>query len=162
RLAFGMGSGGPKLHPMSVQSTPPPLAPVGATSHTLPVHEAISSRLVAPSGMNPSGTVEPPPPRSSPPQEIVFTTAELPSRAAPPLPLPATVTMSSSSLPTGSVVLVVVVVDPGVLVVVGAPVVEVVVPVPAPRLASEQSGMDGGRALVARNEPARSRRTVVG
>ena len=153
RLAFGMGSGGPKLHPTSVQSIPPPLAATGATSHTLPAHELIRSRLVAPSGIRPSGTVDPPPPRSSPPHAIDLRRVALPSRTVPQLPLPRTVTMSSSSLPAGSVVLVVVVVDPGTLVVVaGAAVVDVVVP-GTPRLASEQSGIDGASAFVARNEP---------
>src|SRR5262249_14956223 len=122
---------------------------------TLPVQGPTRTRLVAPSGINPSGTLELPPPRSRPPQAMARMTVSLPSSTEPQLPLPATVVTSSSSVPGGSVVLVVGVVE--VVVVDRAPVV-VVVEEAMPRLASEQSGIDGASALTARNDPAWSRR----
>src|SRR5262249_12405 len=39
---LGIGSGGPKLQPVSVQSTPPPLPSVGASRQSAPVHDPTS------------------------------------------------------------------------------------------------------------------------
>jgi hypothetical protein len=91
--------------------------------------------LVAPSGIGPSGTVEPPPPRSSEPQARLRIVTLLPSLDTPHAPLPLKVDRSSTTVPAGGtvevevleVVDVLVVVGPAVLVVVGAAVVDVVV-----------------------------------
>src|SRR5262249_53698437 len=162
RFPFGIGSGGPKLHPTSVQSMPPPPPLVGARSQMLPVQGPTTQPLVAPSGMSPSGTDEAPPPRSSEPHAMLRSTVLAPSRTDPQLPLPAMVVTSSSSVPGGSVVvvvgvvLVVLVEEPPVIVVV------VVVGEAVPRLGAEQAGMGGASALAARKEPASSRRIVPG
>jgi hypothetical protein len=80
-LKFATGSGVPKLHPVVVQSGNALLTGgVPATGPTLqiepaqvpsqvPLGEQVSAnRLVEPSGVGPSATVEPPPPMFRPPQ----------------------------------------------------------------------------------------------
>src|SRR5262249_60649737 len=91
-----------------VRCPPPPRRSGGRRGQGPPVHDPRSARLVAPPGISPPGTPDPPPPRSRAPQAIGFTTALLASRAAPQLPLPASVTMSRISAPGGNVVVVVV------------------------------------------------------
>jgi hypothetical protein len=63
---FGTGSGGPKLHPVSVQSNVGPGADVGPSVHADPLQLAVK-RLVEPSGVSTSGAPELPPPTSRPP-----------------------------------------------------------------------------------------------
>jgi hypothetical protein len=71
---FRMGSGGPKLQPVFVQSNPAPAAVVGPSLHEVPVHDSVK-RFVEPSGVVDSGTVDWPPPMSSPPHENVSTSS---------------------------------------------------------------------------------------
>src|SRR5690349_10178528 len=70
RPALGMGSGGPKRQPVFVQSMPPPAPVLGSSGHSSPVHAPSTNRLVAPSGIAPSGTRPFPAPMSSPPHAI--------------------------------------------------------------------------------------------
>src|SRR5262249_4740490 len=73
RDPFTIGSGGPNLQPTSVQSHVGPAA-LRALSVQLDPVQSARKRLVAPSGVGPSGTVDPPPPRFKPPQVRVFST----------------------------------------------------------------------------------------
>src|SRR5262245_53885032 len=80
-VGFGTGSGVPKLHPVVVQSGAVLLtggaAEVGPTLQSPPEQLSLqappaaqlsANRLVEPSGVGPSGTVERPPPMLRPPQ----------------------------------------------------------------------------------------------
>jgi hypothetical protein len=71
RSGFGIGSGVPKLHPVSVQSGPLVLtggmSDVGPRMHCEPVHDS-ENRLLEPPGVGPSGTMLAPPPMLRPPQ----------------------------------------------------------------------------------------------
>src|SRR5262249_17971618 len=70
-VGFGIGSGVPKLQPTSVQSGAALLTggmvEVGPIVHIEPV-QLSANRLVEPSGVGPSGTIEAPPPMLRPPQ----------------------------------------------------------------------------------------------
>ncbi len=63
---FGIGRGVPKLQPGPVQSNAGPGVEV-APSVQVPPLQSAAQRLVAPSGVGPSGTLDAPPPRLSPP-----------------------------------------------------------------------------------------------
>jgi hypothetical protein len=134
RPAFAIGSGGPKAQPEVVQSMPGPPPTLGDSEHALPEQPVTRKRFVAPSGIGPSGTVDPPPPRSSEPHARFLMTALLPFFDEPHAPLPLAVEKSSTTVPGAAcvdvVVLVVVdvlvVVGPWLLVVVGAADVDVV------------------------------------
>jgi hypothetical protein len=73
RPAFEIGSGVPNLQPTSVQSTPAGVDPDVVTPrvHAGPTHESVN-RLVAPDGVELSGTCERPPPSERPPQARFF------------------------------------------------------------------------------------------
>src|SRR5512144_77960 len=70
-LGFGIGSGVPKLQPVVVQSGSAVLTAgavlVGRIAQLEPVQSS-ANRLVDPSGVGPSGTMEFPPPMFRPPQ----------------------------------------------------------------------------------------------
>src|SRR5262245_2181285 len=133
---LGIGSGVPKLHPVSVQSGPAVLTggvvEVGPLVQLEPV-QLSANRLVEPSGIGPSGTRSAPPPMLRPPQVRFLMRALLPSSVLPQVPLGVLVLKSSSVggapgrvvvvVPLMVVVVVLVVVD----VVVGLVVVVVVV-----------------------------------
>jgi hypothetical protein len=70
---FGIGSGGPKLQPVFVQSNVAPAVVVAPSVQVVPLQLAVK-RLVAPSGVGPSGTVEAPPPMFRPPHVRLFST----------------------------------------------------------------------------------------
>ena len=75
--AFGIGTGAPKLQPVSVQSGVAlfgaGITEVGPTVQLEPV-QLSPYRLVAPSGVDDSGLVELPPPMLRPPQVKLFRT----------------------------------------------------------------------------------------
>src|SRR5262249_10745986 len=73
RPPFTIGSAGPKPHPGAVQSCDGPATLVAPSVRAVAVQLA-EKRLVAPSGVGPSGTVEFPPPRLSPPHVRFFST----------------------------------------------------------------------------------------
>src|SRR5262245_65434259 len=83
---FGIGSGVPKLHPVSVQSGPAVLTgggvEVGPIVQLEPV-QLSANWLVEPSGIGPSGTRSAPPPRLRPPQVGVLMRALLASSVVP-------------------------------------------------------------------------------
>jgi hypothetical protein len=139
RPPFGIGSGGPKAQAVVVQSMPVGALALAPTVQLEPVQPLTMNRLVAPSGTGPSGTLDPPPPRSSAPQPRFFINAFEPSCVEPQAPVPAAVVKSSTTVPGAAVVVVVlvvvvVVVGPAVVVVVGTVVVVVVVVVVAPAI----------------------------
>ena len=126
RPPFTIGNGGPNAHPVTVQSMPSPppgLAPSVQVSPTQPVTR---NRLVAPSGIGPSGTVEPPPPRLSVPQPRLRIVTAPAACDTPHAPLPEVVVKSSTTVPGGGCVVVDVLELVDVVLVVGAPVVDVV------------------------------------
>src|SRR5437868_15038627 len=89
RPAFGIGNGGPRRQPATVQSMPRSPPGLAASGQLLPAQLETRKRFVAPSGIGPSGTVDPPPPRSSVPQPR-FRIGTLPAAdMAPHGPLPA-------------------------------------------------------------------------
>jgi hypothetical protein len=69
RPAFEIGNGVPNRHPTVVQSTPAgrPAAGIGPMLQFVPVQGPSENRLVAPDGVELSGTCEMPPPSDSPP-----------------------------------------------------------------------------------------------
>src|SRR5215472_12852515 len=71
KTVFGTGSGVPKLQPTAVQSGPATLTAgavdVGPIAQAGP-QQLIENRLIDPSGVGPSGMMEPPPPMLRPPQ----------------------------------------------------------------------------------------------
>ena len=71
RPALEIGSGTPKRHPTSVQSTPAGVEPeaVGPMLHVEPTQPDSVKRLVAPDGVGLSGTCETPPPSERLPHE---------------------------------------------------------------------------------------------
>src|SRR5262245_21363415 len=85
----GIGSGVPKLHPVSVQSGPAVLTggvtDVGPMLQLVPV-QLSEKRLIEPSGVGPSATKEPPPPMLSPPQVRFFINPPPLSRRSPHTP----------------------------------------------------------------------------
>src|SRR5262245_28714651 len=97
---FGIGSGVPKLHPMSVQSGAALLtggavevgpmlqsAPVQPPSQAPPPAAQLSAnRLVEPSGIGASGRMAPLPPMFRPPQVRVRMRMSLPSNMLPQVP----------------------------------------------------------------------------
>jgi hypothetical protein len=73
--ALGIGSGVPKLHPVSVQSGPAVLTVGGVDVEPrvqLVPAQLSEKRLIEPSGVGPSATMEPPPPMFRPPQVSVL------------------------------------------------------------------------------------------
>jgi hypothetical protein len=67
---FGIGSGVPKLHPEPVHWKPGPAAVVAPSVQLFPVQLTVK-RLVDPSGVGPSATVDRPPPMFKPPHVSV-------------------------------------------------------------------------------------------
>ena len=129
---FGTGTGGPKLHPVVVQSKPGPTVLVGPSGHavrserTQPVSLVFTlKRFTAPSGSADDGMVLTPSPSARLPQARGVRTVPLPSRTAPQSPVPAVLANSIVSGGSGSSVVVLVVVG-GTEVVDEAAVVEVV------------------------------------
>jgi len=86
---FGIGSGVPKLHPTSVQSGAELLTggavEVGPIVQLEPVQPS-ANRLVEPSGVGSSKTMEKPPPMFRPPQVRVLMRTLLPSSVLPQMP----------------------------------------------------------------------------
>jgi hypothetical protein len=80
-VGFGIGSGVPKLHPVSVQSGTALLTggavEVGPIVQLDPV-QLSANRLIEPSGVGPSGMREAPAPMLRPPQVRLLMTALLP------------------------------------------------------------------------------------
>ncbi len=115
---FGIGSGVPNTQPVFVHLNPGPSASVGPRVQVVPVHEVVK-RLVAPSGVGPSATVDAPPPMSRPPQVRFLSGVPVPSvvRNVFPHTLPAGPVVKSRNDGFGPP-MVVVVVDDVVLVVV--------------------------------------------
>src|SRR5262249_47404570 len=112
---FAIGSGVPKLQPTVVQSGSAVLT--AGTSVVGPIVQVepaqlSENRLVEPSGVGPSATVEKPPPMFRPPQVRFFSTASEESRAVPQVPPAARLVKSrvKQSWVQGTVVTVVVVV----------------------------------------------------
>jgi hypothetical protein len=124
---FGIGSGVPKLHPVSVQSgsalSTAGVVEVGPIVQ-LEVGQSTANRLVEPSGIGPSGTRPAPPPRLRPPQVRFLITALLAFSVLPQTP-PGMLVVNSRNAPPTAVVEVVVDVVVLVVEVVGL-VVEVV------------------------------------
>src|SRR5262249_33096627 len=89
REGFGIGSGVPKLHPTSLQSGSQLVtggAVLVAPIVQLEPEQLSEKRLIDPSGVGPSCTVEAPPPRLRPPHVRVLTTAFEASLASPHVP----------------------------------------------------------------------------
>jgi hypothetical protein len=128
---FLIGSGGPKLQPVLVQSKVAPADDVGPSVQLDPV-QLVVKRLVAPSGVGPSGTVDCPPPMLSPPQvsDLIEVVPVVSLKVLPQTPPATPVVKSRNDGPAATVVvvveLVVVVVVGASVVVVGAAVVVVV------------------------------------
>jgi hypothetical protein len=150
--AFGISSGAPKLHPVVLQSgsaelgggvvVNAPMVQVG------PVQLRVN-RLVAPSGVGPSGRFEPPPPTLRPPQVRFLMRPPVPFSVLPQMPPGVPVVKSRNAPPTETVVVVevdveVVVVELVVLVV-ELVVLVVVVPAPPPgEAAPRKKGLASG------------------
>jgi hypothetical protein len=124
---FGIGSGVPKLHPVSVQSGSGVFTggtvDVRAIVQLEPV-QLSANRLVEPSGIGPSATTEPPPPMFRPPQVRFLMRALLPSSVVPQVP-PGVLVLKSSSVGGAPGRVVVVVPAMVVVVVAGRLVVDV-------------------------------------
>jgi len=75
---LGIGSGVPNTQPVFVHLKPGPSASVGPSVQVSPEHEVVK-RLVAPSGVGPSATVDAPPPMSRPPQVRFLSGVPVPS-----------------------------------------------------------------------------------
>src|SRR5262249_28562419 len=109
---FGIGSGVPKLHPVSVQSGAVLLSPgaveVGPMLQSAPEQVPLQApppaaqlsayTYVAPSGVGPSATIEPPPPMFRPPQVRFLMTVLLASWMLPQTP-PGTPVVNSRNAP---------------------------------------------------------------
>jgi hypothetical protein len=67
---FGIGSGVPKLQPVPVHWKPEPAVVVAPSVQLLPLQLTVN-RLVEPSGVGPSSTVDNPPPMLRPPHVSV-------------------------------------------------------------------------------------------
>src|SRR4029453_18122686 len=99
--SFGISSGVPKLQPVVLQSgaaelgggvvVNAPMVQVG------PVQLSVN-RLVAPSGVGPSETIEPPPPTLRPPQVRFLIRPPVPLRVSPQMPPAAPVVKSSTKV----------------------------------------------------------------
>ena len=98
---FEIGSGSPNGHPVFVQSTPAGVDPelVAPMLHVLPVHPDNVNRLVAPPGVELSGTCESPPPSDRFPHKRFFNTVTAPTsrNVLPQFPLPAVDKKSNSN-----------------------------------------------------------------
>src|SRR5262245_46170111 len=108
---FAIGSGVPKLRPVVLQSgtgllrgavpaTGPTLQiePAQVPSQPPPPWQPSANRLLEPSGVGPSPTVEPPPPRFRPPQVRFLMRPLLASRMLPQTP-PGTPVVNSRNVP---------------------------------------------------------------
>jgi len=104
RPPFTIGSGGPKRHPATVQSTPSAPPGLADSVQLLPAQLLTTKRFVAPSGIGPSGTVEPPPPRFSEPQARLRIVPPPLICDTPHGPLPLEVVKSSTTVPGGGIV----------------------------------------------------------
>ena len=71
---FGISSGVPNRQPVAVQSKLGPAVKTGPSWQAPVVSQFRLNRLVDPSGVGPSGMIEPPPPMLSPPQVRVLRT----------------------------------------------------------------------------------------
>src|SRR5262245_52399233 len=71
---FGISSGVPNRQPVAVQSKFEPAVKTGPSAQAPVASQLKLNRLVDPSGVGPSGTIEAPPPMLSPPQVRVFRT----------------------------------------------------------------------------------------
>jgi hypothetical protein len=111
RPAFEIGSGVPNLQPMSVQSTPVGVEPdvVDPSVQLDPAQDSVK-RLVAPGGVELSGTCEMPPPIERPPQSRFFS-GIVPARSRKVLPHVPVAEVERKSKPDGAPPPVVEVVD---------------------------------------------------